>query len=100
MLSEIFQILGLRGKDIRIYLSSLRLGPQPASVIARKTGLKRVDTYNHLIKLCGIGVFRIQKRGKVAFFSTCAPEQLSDLIKIKKSLIVEAERGLERISNI
>lgn len=95
----IFQILGLSGRDMQIYLAALKLGSQPASVIARKAGLKRVNTYNHLKRLCETGVFRMYRRDGVTFFDTCEPERLGDLIKVKKSLIVEAEDGLRRIAS-
>jgi hypothetical protein len=84
---------------MEIYLAALELGLQPASVIARKAGLKRVDTYNHLRKLCGIGIFRVDRKDGVTFFTTCSPERLVCLIKIKKHIIAEVEKNLSRMVN-
>ena len=56
---------------------SLELGAQPASVYARKVGLKRGDTYNHLTKLVDMGLMIQFERGGVSFFG------LTDLNEIK-----------------
>lgn len=69
MLSGVFQILGLKEKDEQIYLTALELGTmQPASVIARVSGFKRIDVYNHLRDMARMGVFNIHDRNGVLYF--------------------------------
>ncbi|HAU39390.1 MAG: hypothetical protein UV80_C0010G0019 [Candidatus Peregrinibacteria bacterium GW2011_GWF2_43_17] len=69
MLSKVFQILGLREKDEQIYLTALELGAmQPASVIARISGFKRIDAYNHLCGMAEMGIFNIRNKNGVIYF--------------------------------
>ena len=82
MLSGIFQILGLREKDEQIYLTALELGAmQPASVIARISGFKRIDAYNHLRGMAEMGVFNIHDKNGVLYFEPCGILSLKSLIQ-------------------
>jgi len=97
MLTKIFKILDLTGKDQRIYLTTLKLGLQPASVIARQAGYKRTYTYKRLQTLCERGICRVERRNGVMYFFACSPEQLAGMIQVKKSLILEAEDKLKMV---
>jgi len=87
MLSRIFQILGLKEKDQQIYMTALELGMmQPASVIARVSGFKRTDVYNHLRNMSEIGIFTIHDRNGVLYFE---PMDASSLKPIAEKKILE-----------
>ncbi|OIP80905.1 hypothetical protein COW94_04120 [Candidatus Peregrinibacteria bacterium CG22_combo_CG10-13_8_21_14_all_44_10] len=97
MLGEIFQILDLTSKDEQLYMAALKLGPQPASIIARKADVKRVDAYNHLACLCNRGIFRMETRNGIKHFAPCSPDKILRMLKIKRSIIVEAENKLKML---
>jgi len=97
MLSGIFKILGLASKDERIYIAALKLGPQPASVIARKACTKRVDTYNHLKDLCEKGVFIMEIKNSIMYFSPCPPGKILEMLKIKRLIVLDAENKLKML---
>ena len=94
MLGKIFDFLGLTEKDKHIYIAALKVGAQPASVIARRTGYKRVDTYNHLQILCREGLCQAHLRGNIMHFLACPPGKLRRIVSNKKDLMIEAEKWL------
>lgn len=97
MLTKIFSILGLSEKDERIYRATLELGSQPASVIAQRVGLKRVDTYNHLTNLSKRNICKSRGHNGMKHFKACPPDQLLKLIKDRKLMIKEAESQFKTI---
>jgi len=58
--------IGLSEKEASIYLMLLRIGPSPASIIAKRVGMKRVTAYSVLDTLCerGIVTYEQSKNGR------------------------------------
>ena len=98
MISEIFKILlGLDSKDESIYIAARKLGSQPASVIACAVGLKRGDTYNHLMKMVELGIFRIKNISGVTRFEAMSPLYIRGLIARRKLILTRAEEKFMRL---
>ena len=69
---EILQNLGLKKKECNVFLCSLRLGQQPASVIARTLKLNRVTAYVILKDLFKRAYTFIHKEREFNFFRSFA----------------------------
>ncbi len=97
---------GLSDPELRLYVTLLELGPQPASVLAKKTGLKRGHTYNMLGLLIGKGIVQEFERDDVKYFTCCPPSVLISLLEnraeeldVRKRKLMHAIPDLERIRN-
>ena len=104
--NDILKELGLGNEEIAIYLASLELGPQPASVIAKKAGLKRGQTYNKLAILKQKGIMQEFVQNKVSYFTSQPPGTLVSLLEhqqeeleAKKQKLLQAIPFLNKISN-
>lgn len=75
-LSPLLKKLGFSPKEIKIYLTAIQLGPQPASIIAEKTRLNRVTAYMTLKKLVQKGLAQTCYKNGMQFFSVNNPEKL------------------------
>lgn len=84
MLQESLARLGLKDKEISIFLSLLELGPQPTSIIAKRAGVNRATAYIVLDALVSKGlVSRVEKAG-IQTFAAIAPEDILEIIRSKK----------------
>ncbi|MBU1018683.1 MAG: hypothetical protein ABII07_02505 [Patescibacteria group bacterium] len=97
MLTKIFRVLDLSQKHELLYAEALKLGEQPASVLAQKVHLNRSDAYKHLKTLCEMGIFRGRKRNGIKHFTACSPDKLIGLIKDREASIHEARIQLDNI---
>lgn len=104
--SAILAPLGLSGADSKVYLALLEIGAQPASVIARKAGLKRGHTYNVLAELTRMGLVQEFEKRSVRYFSPAEPQTLLSILKhrqdeldMEKRRLLELLPDLERIKN-
>jgi len=100
------QAFGLSEPEATIYLALLEIGPQPASVIAKKAGLKRGHTYNLLTVLLGKGVLQEFVKDRVKYFTCSSPlvlvsllERRGEEIEGKKRTLIQVIPDLERIRN-
>ncbi len=93
MLKSLKQI-GLKEKEIKIYLAILKLGSVSAQNIAHETGVKRTTVYLVLERLKQIGlVGEIIQKNKKMFFA----EKPDKLLKIAQKKKKEIEKEEERI---
>lgn len=105
-LLPIFQQLGFTHLQARIYLASLELGAQPASVIAKKAGLKRGHTYNLLSQMKDSGYIQEYIKDGVRNFISCSPTTLLSIlanraqeIEVRKEKLLQAMPILNAIRN-
>ena len=105
-LQAILGELGLSEPEARVYLASLELGPQPASILAKRAELKRGHTYNVLSLLIKKGITQEFQKEKVRYFSSQSPRTLLSLIErrreeldAQKEKLVRALPLLERLQN-
>lgn len=96
MLKSILQKLGLTNKDAEIYLACLELGTQPASVIAKKAGLKRPTTYLILEGLLKRGLVSEYTGANVKYFTAVSPEYLLTFVEKQKRELSSHQRELEQ----
>lgn len=89
--------LGLKDKEISVFLSLLELGAQPASVVAKRAGLNRATTYVILDGLVSRGfVSRVVKSG-IQTFAAISPEELVEVIRMRKRELDDQESELKGI---
>lgn len=89
--------IGLKEKEIKVYLAILKLGASPALNIATETAIKRTTVYLVLEKLKKIGLIgEIIDKNKKAFFAE-KPEKLLKIIQSKKK---EMEKEEERVREL
>lgn len=80
-ITDLLKKTGLNSKEIKLYLTGLKFGSQPASVIARQTQLNRITAYAILKNFVKKGLAKtIIKRG-VQFFTVISPAELVDYAK-------------------
>lgn len=95
MLKSLLQKIGLSDKDSGVYLACLELGTQPASVIARKAGLKRPTTYLILEGLLRRGLVSEYTGSNVKYFTAVQPDYLLHFIEKQKRDLSTHQRELE-----
>ncbi len=100
-LQTLLSKLGFQYKEIQIYLALQAVGTQPASVVADKTGINRVTSYNLLQKLVDKGLVQSIKRGNIQYFSTGEVTSLSSYAERKceelRILSQDLKQALARI---
>jgi sugar-specific transcriptional regulator TrmB len=104
--STVLQQFGFSKPEAEIYISSLSLGPQPASIIAKNAGLKRGHAYNVLSQLKDRGIMQEFIRGGVRHFVGSPPATLLSLltsqeqtIALQKQRLLQMMPALEKIRN-
>lgn len=75
-LRAVLHHIGFQGKEVDIYMTAVRLGMQPASVIAEKIGVNRVTTYSALKKLVERGLAHTTVKGGLQYFAVESPDNL------------------------
>ena len=102
----LLQQLGLSIQQANIYLSSLAIGAQPASVIAKNTGLKRAHTYNLLEQMKDAGYIQEFIKDGVRHFVSCSPATLLSMltnraqeIEVRKEKLLQMLPVLDTIRN-
>lgn len=73
-LTHIVKQLGLTEKEAHIYLSCLRSGQSPVSIIAKKAKYNRVSTYDILKRLNTMGIVSFCVQNDIRQFSAVDPE--------------------------
>lgn len=96
MLKNILQKIGLSDKDSEVYLACLELGTQPASVIAKKAGLKRPTTYLILEGLLKRGLVSEYTGSNVKYFTAVSPEYLLNYVEKQRRELTSHQRELEQ----
>lgn len=89
--------LGLKDKEVRVYLAGLELGPSPVQNIAKKAGVVRPTTYEILKPLKAKGLFAETLKGKKHLFAAQSPEKILQLLRREKRELEEKEREFIRI---
>ena len=89
--------LGLKDKEVKIYLAGLELGPSPVQDIAKKAGVVRPTTYEIIKSLKIKGLFAETKKGVRRLFVAQSPEKILELLRMQKRELEEKEREFIRI---
>ena len=89
--------LGLKEKEVRVYLAGLVLGPSSVQVIAQKAKITRPTTYEIIKTLEEKGLFVETKQRKKRYFAAQSPERILGILRIQKRELEEREREFIRI---
>ncbi len=90
--------LGFNASESAVYIASLELGSQPASVIAKKAKLKRGQTYNILSQLKDRGIIQEFTKDGVRHFVGQSPSTLLSMISVREEeLAVQKQKLLQLV---
>ena len=97
--------LGLKEKEVSVYLAALELGFSPVQKIARQAGISRPTAYEVIAALIKKGLVREIKRkgtnkGEKTYFAAESPDKLLRLLRTQKREIEEKEREFIRIISL
>ena len=84
MLEKILQKLGLNDKEIKIYLTILKLGPSPVRAIAQTADINRGTTYDILKHLRDLGLVSYYHKDKHQYFIAEDPQKITHIIVLIK----------------
>lgn len=73
-LQNVLTNIGLTGKEAKVYLAALEVGPAPASDIALRSKLNRVTTYDVLEKLIKRGYVSTYTKQRIKYFVATEPD--------------------------
>ncbi|HCW32179.1 MAG: transcriptional regulator TrmB [Candidatus Peregrinibacteria bacterium GW2011_GWE2_39_6] len=76
MIEDLLKDLGFSEKEVKVYLLALKLGMQPASILAKHLKMNRVTTYVICKKLIERGVANVVTRNNIQYFTVENPEAL------------------------
>ena len=84
-IGDFLKDLNLSPKEASVYLALLELGPQPASIVAKKVNLPRSTTAFHLEALAQKGFSDKILKGKSNIFSPIQPTEIRELLERRKA---------------
>ena len=98
MIKNVLQNIGLNQKEIKVYLTALDLGTQPASIIARRINIPRNTTRFLLDKLVNTGLIKKTAKANTQLYT---PEEPKNLINLLERQRVDANAEInEKISQL
>lgn len=97
MFENILNKIGLSTKEAKVYLTSLQIGSQPASIIANKAGLNRSTAYVVLNSLLKKGLVSQFIKADVKYFLAVSPEYLIQYIDRLKRDIESQKSEIESL---
>jgi sugar-specific transcriptional regulator TrmB len=101
MLDNVLQNLGLVPKEVSVYLITLELGTQPASVIARKVHIPRNTTRFLLDKLVEKGFLRVTMRANTQLYTPEEPKNLiNELERQRVDMNASISKKIENLSAV
>lgn len=89
--------LGLKEKEVKVYLAGLELGPSSVQAIAQKSAITRPTMYEILKILEDKGLFRGVQHAKKRLFVANSPEKILHILRLQKRELEEREREFIRI---
>jgi len=89
--------LGLKEKEVQVYLAGLELGPSSVQKIAEMAKITRPTTHEIIKKLEEKRLFIETQQKKKRVFIAQSPERILGLLRIQKREIEEKEREFIRI---
>ncbi len=87
MINNVLEKLGLNEKEIKIYITALELGIQPASTVARRVDIPRNTTRFLLDKLVEKGFIKKTKRANTQLYTPEEPKNLINNLESERVVI-------------
>lgn len=97
MIEKILQKLGLSDKEIKIYLSCLKLGPSSVRRIAEESGINRGTTYDILRSLKDLGLIGYYHKDKKQYFMAEDPKKINDTLEQKQQDLKKTKEEINKI---
>jgi len=97
MIEETLQKIGLSDKEIKIYLSCLKLGPSPVRKIAEDAEINRGTTYDILRSLIELGLASYYHKDKNQYFIAEDPSKLKDALVLKQEQLEKTKEEIDKI---
>lgn len=85
IIDQVLQKIGLSKKEASLYIASLRLGSQTASIIARHSGINRATVYDIFEALINKGLASKLDRGSAIYFQVSDPKNLLQYLERDKN---------------
>ena len=82
-IQNILKNLGLKEKDILVYLALVELGPSPVRAIAAKSGVNRGTSYDILKSLISLSLVTYYEKKAHQYFVAESPEKLLNAVEEK-----------------
>jgi HTH-type transcriptional regulator, sugar sensing transcriptional regulator len=93
----VLRALGLNEKEITVYLTLLKVGPSPASMLGKRTNIVRSTAQYTCQQLAQKGIVRMTHKGTTNLFCAEPPEKLALLIGRERLKLDEKEHQLKGI---
>ncbi len=93
-INSILTEFGLSDLEAKLYLACLELGAQPASILAKKSGLKRSHSYNILSTLIEKRIMQEYTKGSVRYFNSRPPKSILSILDHRKEEIENQKQKL------
>lgn len=97
MIEKTLEKIGLSGKEIKIYLASLKLGPAPVRKVALESGINRGTAYDILKALIGLGLISYYHQDKKQYFIAENPARLNDVLEQKQQQLEKIKDDVAEI---
>lgn len=97
MLERALKDIGLADKEVTVYLTALKVGSQPVSVLAKSSRLNRTTTYVILKKLLEKGLMSKYTKGGVQYFTPSSPENIKIYVEGRKRELDLAEESITNL---
>ncbi len=94
-LQSIFSALGMEPQEGAVYVLLAKLGPTPASTIAKKLTIKRTTCYMLLEKLVSKGILDRSVRKNVRYYQAVSIKHLENRIDDQLASLQEAKQQLK-----
>ena len=97
MTEKTLQKIGLSDKEIKIYLTCLRLGPSPVRKIAEAADINRGTAYDILRALINLGLISYYHKDKKQYFIAEDPEKLKSTLDQKQNDLEKVRQEIDQI---
>ncbi len=91
------EAIGLRKKDVSVYLSLIKLGTAPLRKIAQESNLNRGTAYDTLKRLMALGLVSFMDSKTHRFFTAEDPKKLTSVAIRREVAVQEAQLELKEI---
>lgn len=83
-LQKQLETIGLKDKEIAIYIAAFQIGVSSLQSLTQKTGFKRSTVYNYVESLKKKGLLKETQKGKKRIFVPAPPEKIEQLVDMKQ----------------
>lgn len=97
MIEQSLREYGLNENEIRIYLTLLKRGPSPSSILGKHTGIQRNSAKYACLQLVKKGLLSFVEKNNTFIYSPEPPEVLVQKLHFEKKAIEEKMNNMDRV---